>query len=249
MWDLSRNPDWTLMKFTDSNPIDRKSFFIRRRDVFFVGVGHLLILMVGLITSSSSVMTLPGSGEAIMVNMVTVASNEMTSVSPETGYPAETPVEAAIEESVPEVLEEQIVEPQEIEDQIPDHAEEIIEEQPQHENPEESQVQDSVETSEFISVSGEGTAGSGAPGPGTFESRVFNAIRRGYRTSVDPERSYRVILTVHPDGSSEIEVVRKSGTSAFDRAVESALSRAQIPPMPPGRSVPAIINIEFLGPE
>ncbi len=237
------------MKFTDSRPLDKNSYFIRRRDIFYVGAGHVLVLMVALITSSSSVMAPPGGGEAIMVNMVTVASNEMTSPSPETGYPFENPVEAAIEESVPEVLEEQIIEPQEIEDQIPDHVEEVIEEQPLHEDQMESQVQDSVEASEFVSVSGAGTAGSGAPGPGTYESRVFNAIRRGYRTSVEPERSYRVILTVNPDGTSEIEVVRKSGTSAFDRAVESALLRAQIPPMPPGRSVPAIINIEFIGPE
>ena len=237
------------MRFTDSRPLDKNRYFIRRRDILYVGAGHVLVLMVGLITSSSSIMAPPGSGDAIVVNMVTVASNEMTSSSPEAGHPVENPVEAAIEESVTEVLEEQIVEPQEIEDQIPDHVEEVIEEQPLHEDQMESQGQDSVEASEFVSVSGEGTTGSGAPGPGTYESRVFNAIRRGYRTSVEPERSYRVIFTVHPDGSSEIEVVRKSGTSAFDRAVESALSRAQIPPMPPGRSVPAIINIEFLGPE
>lgn len=227
------------MKFTDSRPLDKNKYFIRRRDILYVGVGHVLVLMVGLITSSSSIMAPPGSGDAIMVNMITVTSNEMISSSPEAGHPVENPVEVAIEESVTEVLE----------DQIPDHVEEVIEEQPLHEDQMESQGQDSVEASEFVSVSGEGTTGSGAPGPGTYESRVFNAIRRGYRTSVGPERSYRVIFTVHPDGSSEIEVVRKSGTSAFDRAVESALSRAQIPPMPPGRSVPAIINIEFLGPE
>ncbi len=209
------------MKFTDSRSFERNSYFIRRRDVIIVIAGHILILVVGLITSSSSVMVLPGGGDAIMVNMVTVASPEMTSSSPEITNTVENPVEAAIEES------------------IPDPVEEIPEEHPQ----------DPVETSEFVSVSGEGAAGSGAPGPGTYESRVFNAIRRGYRTSVKPERSYLVILTVNPDGTSEIEVVRTSGTSAFDRAVESALSRAQIPPMPPGRNIPAVINIEFLGPE
>ena len=101
----------------------------------------------------------------------------------------------------------------------------------------------------FASVTGEGSAGAGAPGPGTYESRVFNAVRREYRTSVEPERSYRIILTVDPDGTTTIEVVRKSGTSAFDRAVENALTMAQIPPMPPGRSNPAVINIEFIGPE
>ena len=228
------------MRFTDSRTSERKSYVLRRRDVIFVIAGHVLILVVGLITSSSSVMVLPGGGDAIMVNMVTLTSNEMTSSPPNIEHPAENPVEVAIEVSVPEVTEEQIIDLQETENQIPDPVEEPVEE---------SHPQDPVEASEFVSVSGEGTAGSGEPGPGTYESRVFNAIRRGYRTSVEPERSYRVILTVNPDGTSEIEVVRKSGTSAFDRAVENALSRAQIPPMPPGRNVPAIINIEFLGPE
>ena len=174
---------------------------------------------------------------------------EITSSPPDIGHPAENPAEAATVISIPEVHEEQIIDPQETEDQTSDQVEEVVEVQPEHENHEESEAQDSMEASEFVSVSGEGEAGSGAPGPGTYESRVFNAVRRGYRTSVEPDRSYRVILTVNPDGTSEIEVVRKSGTSAFDRAVESALSRAQIPPMPPGRNAPAIINIEFLGPE
>ncbi|MCK4672264.1 MAG: TonB C-terminal domain-containing protein [Candidatus Aegiribacteria sp.] len=227
------------MKFTDSRHFERKSYFLRRRDVIFVIAGHVLILVVGLITSSSSVMALPGGGDAIMVNMVTLTSNEMTSSPPDIRNPAENPPEIAIEVSVPEVTE----------NQIPDPVEDVFEEQPLDETHEESEAQDPVEASEFVSVSGEGAAGSGVPGPGTYESRVFNAVRRGYRTSVEPERSYRVILIVNPDGSSEIEVVRKSGTSAFDRAVESALSRAQIPPMPPGRNTPAIINIEFLGPE
>lgn len=249
MWGLSRNRDWNLMKFTDSRSFERNSYSLRRRDVIFVIAGHMLILVVGLITSSSSIMAPPGGGDAIMVNMVTVASNEMTSSPPDTGHPSENPAEVATEVSVPEVHEEQINDPQETEDQAADQLEEVVEEQPEHENLEESEAQDSVEASEFVSVSGEGAAGSGAPGPGTYESRVFNAVRRGYRTSVEPERSYRVILTVNPDGTSEIEVVRRSGTSAFDRAVENALLRAQIPPMPPGRNIPAIINIEFLGPE
>ena len=237
------------MKFTDFSPFERKSYFLRRRDVIFVIAGHVLILAVGLITSSSSVMVLSDGGDAIMVNMVTLTSNEITSSPPDIGHPAENPAEAATVISIPEIHEEQIIDPQETEDQTSDQVEEVVEVQPEHENHEESEAQDSMEASEFVSVSGEGEAGSGAPGPGTYESRVFNAVRRGYRTSVEPDRSYRVILTVNPDGTSEIEVVRKSGTSAFDRAVESALSRAQIPPMPPGRNAPAIINIEFLGPE
>ncbi len=249
MWGLYRNRDWKRMKFTDSRPFERKSYFLSRRDVIFVIAGHVLILVVGLITSSSSIIVPPGGGDAIMVNMVTLTSNEMTSSPPDIVHPAENPAEVAIEVSVPEVTEEQIIDPQETEEQIPDPVEDVPEEQPLDEAHEESEVQDPVEASEFVSVSGEGAAGSGAPGPGTYESRVFNAVRRGYRTSVEPERSYRVILIVNPDGTSEIEVVRKSGTSAFDRAVESALSRAQIPPMPPGRNIPAIINIEFLGPE
>ena len=227
------------MKFTDIRQGERNSYSLRRRDVIFVIAGHVLLLVVGLITSSSSIMPPPGGGDAIMVSMVTLTSNEMASSPPDIVHPAENPVEIAIEVSVPEVTEEQIPEP----------VEEAVEEQPLDEAHEESEAQDPVEASEFVSVSGEGEVGSGAPGPGTYESRVFNAVRRGYRTSVEPEMSYRVILIINPDGTSEIEVVRKSGTSAFDRAVESALSRAQIPPMPPGRNTPAIINIEFLGPE
>lgn len=234
------------MKFTDSRPAEGSRYFIRKRDIILAGAGHLLVLVIGMITFSGSTLAPSGGGDAILVRMVTLASPDMTSSSSEIPHPVENPVEVEVETTGPEIIEE----PQE--EQIPDPVEEIEipEEQPQHELPEETHPEDARdEAGDFTSLSGEGAAGAGAPGPGTYESRVFNAVRREYRTSVEPERSYRVILTVNIDGSTEIEVVRKSGISAFDRAVENALSRAQIPPIPPGRNTSAVISIEFLGPE
>ncbi len=208
------------MRFTDTDERDSGRYSTRRLDYILAGAGHLLILAVGLVSFSSSAQTPTGGDDAIMVTMVTAASAEEVSPVEET-FPAE------IQEEIETVIPEEIEEIQE--EVIPEEIEEIQE--------------------EFASVSGEGSAGAGAPGPGTYESRVFNAVRREYRTSVEPERSYRIILTVNPDGTESIEVIRKSGTSAFDRAVETALAMAQIPPMPPGRSSSAVINIEFVGPE
>ena len=216
------------MKFTDTEKQDSSRYSPRRLDYVLAGAGHLLILVIGLITFSSSAQTLAGGDEAIMVTMISAASAEEVS-------PAEITDTAAIPEEIPEEISEEI--PEEIPEEI---SEEI---------PEEIPLEASAVEEGFASVTGEGSAGQGAPGPGTYESRVFNAVRREYRTSVEPERSYRIILTVDPDGTTTIEVIRKSGTSAFDRAVENALSMAQIPPMPPGRSSPAVINIEFIGAE
>ncbi len=128
------------MKFTDSRTFERKGYLISRRDVIFVIAGHVLILVVGLITSSSSIIVPPGGGDAIMVNMVTLTSNEMASSPPDIVHPDENPAEVPIEVSVPEVTEEQIIEEQETEDQIPDPVEEVPEEQPLDEAHEESEV-------------------------------------------------------------------------------------------------------------
>lgn len=238
------------MKFTDSEERNSKSYSIRRIDYVLAGAGHLLILVIGLITFSSSAEAPAGGDEAMMVTMVTTASASEVSSAEITG-----PVgiqEEAIQVSIPaeEPIEEEIIE----EPDVVEHTENPVEENPEEiehrEIPEENPPEEiPVAEQNFASVSGGGSAGASAPGPGTFESRVFNAVRRGYRTSVEPERSYRIILTVNPDGTTGIEVIRKSGTSAFDRAVENALAIAQIPPMPPGRNDPAVINIEFVGPE
>lgn len=242
------------MRFTDSKGQNSSCYSIRRLDYILAGAGHLLILVVGLISFKGSAEVPAGGDEAMMVTMVTAASASEVSPAEITG-PVEIQ-EEPIQVSVPaeEPVEEQIVE----EPDVVEHPENPVEENPEEvdhqEIPEETPQENPPEEipaveQNFASVSGEGSAGTGAPGPGTFESRVFNAVRRGYRTSVEPERSYRIILTVNPDGTTSIEVIRKSGTSAFDRAVENALAMAQIPPMPPGRNNPAVINIEFVGPE
>ena len=99
----------------------------------------------------------------------------------------------------------------------------------------------------YIAVDAAGEPGGGAPGPATYEGRVFSAIRRNFRTSAVPEQSYRIEITVGPGGSMEVETLRTSGVDVFDRAVEHALAMAQMPPFPPGRTSPAVLRIEFLG--
>ena len=237
------------MKFTDTKKQDSSRYSLRRLDYILAGAGHLLILVIGLITFSSGAQTLAGGDDAIMVTMVSAASAEEVSPAEITG-PVEIP-----EEEIEVLVPAEIPAPEEIieEAEVEEHPENPVEENPEEIPEEIPEVNPAEETNTveegFASVTGEGSTGSGAPGPGTYESRVFNAVRREYRTSVEPERSYRIILTVDPDGTTTIEVIRKSGTSAFDRAVENALSMAQIPPMPPGRSSPAVINIEFIGAE
>jgi TonB family protein len=102
---------------------------------------------------------------------------------------------------------------------------------------------------QFVTVGSSGEAGAGAPGPASYEGRVFAAIRRNFVTSTDPPNTYRIHFTVNIDGTYRYEVVRQSGNPAFDRAVEHALETANIPPMPPGRTTPVRLSIEFLGPE
>lgn len=236
------------MRFTDTEERNSSRYSPRRIDYILAGAGHLLILAVGLITFSSSAEAPAGGDEAMMVTMVTAAYASEVSPAEITG-PSEIQ-EEPITVSVPaeEPIEEEIIEEPDVEEHPENPVEENPEEIEHQEIPEENPTEEiPVDEQIFASVSGGGSAGTGAPGPGTFESRAFNAVRRGYRTSVEPERSYRIILTVYPDGTTSIEVVRKSGTSAFDRAVENALAMAQIPPMPPGRNNPAVINIEFIG--
>lgn len=231
------------MRFTDTEERNSSRYSPRRIDYILAGAGHLLILAVGLITFSSSAEAPAGGDEAMMVTMVTAAYASEVSPAEITG-PAgiqEEPITVSVPAEEP--IEEEIIEEPDVEEHPENPVEENPEEIEHQEIPEENPPEEQI----FASVSGEGSAGTGAPGPGTFESRVFNAVRRGYRTSVEPERSYRIILTVNPDGTTSIEVIRKSGTSAFDRAVENALAMAQIPPMPPGRNSPAVINIEFIG--
>lgn len=244
------------MKFSDHQPVRGKDYSPRKMDYVLVGAGHVLLLLIGAVTFSSSASTLTGGEDAMMVRMVSLSSPSESfqeeisvpeEVQEEVSVPEEVQEEAVIPEEVeenPEELTEEVTVPEETPEEIPEEVQETPEE-----TPEEVQEETPENSGSFAAVNSQGEAGAGAPGPGTYESRVFNAVRRGYRTSVTPQQSYRVILTVHPDGSTDVQVVRRSGISAFDRAVENALATAQIPPMPPGRSSPAVINIEFLGPE
>lgn len=217
----------------------------------------MLLVVLGLITFSGTASVMPMGDGSISVSMISLDSGAQPSLSPDVRPPEELPAETPLEQ--PEELPEEVVEsPEEIPEEIPElpletvemNPEEIPEEVTPEEHPEENPPGDEqTPTSSYATLSGSGAAGSGMPGPGTYESRVFNAVRRGFRTSVQPDESYRIILTVLPDGSHSVETVRTSGVLAFDRAVENALALAQIPPMPPGRTSPAVIQIEFLGPE
>jgi len=80
-----------------------------------------------------------------------------------------------------------------------------------------------------------------------MKGAFFSAIRRNFRTSVQPQQSFRIELTVSPDGTVSVDTLRQSGVDAFDRAVEHALAVASIPPFPQGRTSPAVLRIEFLG--
>jgi TonB family protein len=177
-------------------------------------------------------------GNAISVEMVTLVSPEALV---EEAVIVENPV--VVEETV-EVIEETPVQENPVIEEAPVQENPVVEETPVQENP----VQETPVQS-FMSVGSEGEAGSGAPGPATYESRVFNAIRRNFRTSVQPGQSFRIRFVVGTDGSVEWEALRSSGEPAFDRAVEHALIMASVPPIPPGRTEPVVLNIEFFGPE
>lgn len=232
---------------------------VGRRDYIFSAVGHVLLLVLGLLTFTGSAVSPMGGDGAVSVRMVNLDPSSSTMLQ-ETSVPDEQ-VEAIPEEVPDEQIEEipeeqpdeqvQVIPEEQPDEQIEEIPDEQVEEIPDEQVEE---VQEAVQTDtqtgdEYATLSGTGTAGAGVPGPGTYESRVFNAIRRNFRTSVEPERSYRIVYRVNPDGSVEVEIVRDSGTSAFDRAVDNALSMAQIPPMPPGRSSPVVLSIEFLPPE
>jgi outer membrane biosynthesis protein TonB len=247
------------MGFTDHAVTGGTGHPFARKDCLLSAGGHLLLLILGLITFSGSTVVMPMGDGSVAVSMISLDSGAQSSLSPDVRPPEELPAEVPLEqpedhppedvveqpEEMPEEAVEQPLEVVETPDEIPAEIQETPEEHPAENPPRDEQPS----TSTYASLTGSGTAGAGMPGPGTYESRVFNAVRRGFRTSVEPEESYRIILTVHPDGTRSVEIVRTSGILAFDRAVENALSLAQIPPMPPGRDNPVVLNIEFLGPE
>jgi len=189
-----------------------------------------VIAAAALLSGSSAQPPVPGGGDAITVEMVTLQTPAERSQQPEE-VPEEAPEEQP--EEVPEVQPEGA--PEEVPEEAPEEQpEEVPEQQPQH---------------EYSGVGASGEATGQVPGPATYESRVFGAIRRNFRTSISPQQSYRIVFTVNPDGTTRWEAVRTSGTPAFDRAVEHALTMANVPPPPPGRTGPTEVRIEFLGPQ
>ncbi len=215
----------------------------RRKSDFYLSAGiHtgvlLFLVLVGLIAGKETIPT--GGGEFVSVEMIILDTGDS---------PAET-VPEAIHDPVEEVPEEVVevienpIESETVEEEEVQEAEEVIPEQV-----EEVEEITPQQNTEFIGVGSEGEAGSGAPGPASYEGRVFSAIRRNFRTSVNPSQSYRIRFTVNLDGSHSHEVVRTSGDNGFDRAVTHALNSASIPPMPPGRTSPVNMQIEFFGPD
>lgn len=208
------------------NSISPRGLFddgIRKGLVASVAV-HVILIMLALLATERRSVPIYLGGNAVTVEMVTLA-------------PPDAVVSETLVEETPVTVEE-IVE-----------VVEAVEETAVEENPVEETAVDPVQSPEFISVGSEGEASSGAPGPATYEARVFNAIRRNFLTSVQPGQSYRVRFVVNTDGTVDWETLRQSGEPAFDRAVEHAITMASIPPVPPGRTGSVVLNIEFFGPE
>jgi outer membrane biosynthesis protein TonB len=218
-----------------------------RKGLLVSGGAHVVLIMMALVFTEHRPAPMFAGGTAVTVEMVTLAPPETAS-----GAVEET---AVTEEAVQEVVESlEAVEETPIEENpVEENPVEVnpVEENPVDVNPvEENPAEENPAVSPgYVSVGSEGEAGDGAPGPATYEGRVFNAIRRNFRTSVQPGQSYRIVYTVNPDGAVSWDVIRRSGEPAFDRAVEHAISMASIPPVPPGRTSPVVLNIEFLGPQ
>jgi len=219
---------------------------LSRKSLVLSAAGHAGIILLAVILSASRGPQAPTGGDAIWVDVVTV---EGPSAPP-------AHVEQASQEVAPENPPVEAQETPEVQ-APPDTASAQARETPpdttvqRPENPEvqHPEVENPAPPESFASVTSGGEAGTGSPGPATYEGRVFAAIRRNFRTSVQPEHSYRIEFTVNPDGTTGVETIRRSGVDAFDRAVEHALAVASIPPFPQGRTSPAVLRIEFLGPE
>ena len=223
---------------------DRYAGTMERRDLVISAGIHggiiLLFLIAGLFFSSEK--TIPmGGGEYVTVEMIVL---EQGDAPVEQTEEAVEPVEE-VQEEVQEVIEEQ-VDPVEEQIEVQEEVQEAVD--PVEEVQEEVQ-EETPPTQDFIGVGSQGEAGSGAPGPASYEGRVFSAIRRNFRTSVNPQQSYRIVYTVNLDGTTSYQVVRSSGDNGFDRAVTHAINSANIPPVPPGRTAPVQLSIEFFGPD
>jgi outer membrane biosynthesis protein TonB len=214
----------------------------RRRGIYLSAGIHtgvfLLLVLAGLIAGDRE--TVPsGGGEFVSVEMVFFDAEVVAADV--------VPVHEETVEQVEEVQEEVT----EVVDELPVQEEQPVPEEAELPEPTEEVQEETIPPveAEFIGVGSEGEAGSGAPGPASYEGRVFSSIRRNFRTSVSPARSYRITFTVNTDGTHLYEVLRTSGDSSFDRAVTHALNSASIPPIPPGRTSPVSLQIEFFGPD
>ena len=231
---LQNNPFHKAQQLLE--PQNKKSFYFS----LAVHSGILLTLILyGVLANRNN--TIPtGGGEFVSVEMIVLDTGEAASET--------IPEEIQVVEEIPEEVIEVI-------DELPEEIEEIVEVIPEevvNDTPEETEVVEEVQetqSSDFIGVGSTGEAGTGAPGPASYEGRVFSAIRRNFRTSVNPNQSYRISFTVNLDGTHSFEVLRNSGDSSFDRAVTHALNSANIPPIPPGRTSPVNLDIEFFGPD
>lgn len=236
---------------------------------FGVHAGILvLIILAGLLMNSGPAPVIMGGGSMVSVEMV-VLDRLSDSGSPQHVPTEVEPVQVEetvhIPELIQELMESRVVEPAEIEPAEVEPVEiepvetqpvevqpaeiQPVETQPAEVQPAEVQPSEIQPSGQFVTIGSSGEAGAGAPGPASYEGRVFAAIRRNFVTSTDPPNTYRIHFTVNIDGTYRYEVVRQSGNPAFDRAVEHALETANIPPMPPGRTTPVRLSIEFLGPE
>lgn len=217
---------------------------MERRDLVISAGIHggiiLLFLIAGLFFSGEK--TIPmGGGEYVTVEMIVL---EQGDIPVEQTEEAVEPVEE-VQEEIQEVIEEQ-VDPVEEQLEVQEEVQEAVD---PVEEVQETVQEETPQTEDFIGIGSQGEAGSGAPGPASYEGRVFSAIRRNFRTSVNPQQSYRINYTVNLDGTTSYQVVRNSGDSSFDRAVTHAINSANIPPVPPGRTAPVQLSIEFFGPD
>ncbi|MGM0628522.1 MAG: hypothetical protein ACQETZ_10215, partial [Candidatus Fermentibacterota bacterium] len=193
----------------------------------------VVILAAALLSGSSAQPPVPGGGDAITVEMVTLQSPQEQSRPPEE-VPEEAPEEGPQEhpEEQPEEVPEEAPEeqPEEVPEEQPEEApgeqpeempEEQLEEQPEQQ-PEE--VPEQQPQHEYSGVGASGEATGQVPGPATYESRVFGAIRRHFRTSIRPQQSYRIVFTVNPDGTTRSKAGVPLVLTASHRVVPSGFT-------------------------
>lgn len=200
---------------------------------------HFAIITLAVLIPSEAAKPPVLEGNAINVDVVILDSGENTE-------PVELTSPVEQEDSEPEEqITEEIVET--IEENPPEQEDYSTQETLESPEVEEIVEEQDSASEQFAGISSEGNAVADVPGPASYEGRVFGAIRRNFRTSVQPLQSYRIQFIVNPDGSTEVTTFRTSGVEAFDRAVESAIRLANIPPFPSGRTESVALNIEFLG--